>query len=312
MAPHAKIGYLVGYQSTNIYRIWIPYDEEVQPERDVVFDEKSFFDSQELDEALPEVVTIMEIPTLSMTPPGGLILEDFEDNWITDFSTIALNDEEQQGDQSSPENTESTFTSASETTESSHTVPALLTPNSMGMPWEQHTPSPDSPVADSFALGPSHEIHGDVGELNIVEGPHTRKPFQQQQAYMAALELPPEQLSTFQEAYAVGALHRDSCLHRDQLPQLPRNWYELQRHPEQDGLMRAAQKEYEAVMEKKTFQVVSKQDALNIIPLTWVFDYRFDQDGYLTRYKAQICIRGDLQPISEQDTYAATVKMKIL
>ena len=52
----------------------------------------------------------MEIPTLSMTPPGGLILEDFEDNWITDFSTIALNDKEQQGDQYSPENTESTFT----------------------------------------------------------------------------------------------------------------------------------------------------------------------------------------------------------
>ena len=76
--------------------------------------------------------------------------------------------------------------------------------------------------------------------------------------------------------------------------------------------MRAAQKEYEAVTEKKTFQVVSKQDASNIIPLTWVFDYRFDQDGYLTRYKARICIRGDLQLISEQDTYAATVKMKIL
>src|SRR6266480_298198 len=129
---------------------------------------------------------------------------------------------------------------------------------------------------------------------------------------MAALELPPEQLSAFQEAYAVGALHRDPCLHRDQLPRPPRNWYELQRHPEQDGFMRAAQKEYEAVTEKKTFQVVSKQDASNIIPLTWVFDYRFDQDGYLTRYKARICIRGDLQPISEQDTYAATVKMKIL
>src|SRR6266480_406730 len=129
---------------------------------------------------------------------------------------------------------------------------------------------------------------------------------------MAALELPPEQLSAFQEAYAVGALHRDPCLHRDQLPRPPRNWYELQRHPEQDGFMRAAQKEYEAVTEKKTFQVVSKQDASNIIPLTWVFDYRFDQDGYLTRYKARICICEDLQPISEQDTYAATVKIKIL
>ena len=191
-------------------------------------------------------------------------------------------------------------------------VSALLTPNSMGMPQKQHTPSPDSPVADSFALGPSHEIHGNVGKLNIVEGPCTRKLFQWWQAYIAALELLPEQLSAFQEAYAVGALHRDPCLHHDQLPRPPHNWYELQRHPEQDGFMRAAQKEYEAVTEKKTFQVVSKQDASNIIPLTWVFDYRFDQDGYLTRYKARICICRNLQPISKQDTYAAIVKMKIL
>ncbi len=61
-----------------------------------------------------------------------------------------------------------------------------------------------------------------------------------------------------------------------------------------------------------TFQVVSKQNGSYIIPLTWVFDYKFDHNGYLTRYKARICVRGDLQPATEQDTYAATVKMKVL
>jgi transposase InsO family protein len=35
LAPRAKIGYLVGYQSTNIYRIWIPQDGEVRPEKDI-------------------------------------------------------------------------------------------------------------------------------------------------------------------------------------------------------------------------------------------------------------------------------------
>ena len=63
---------------------------------------------------------------------------------------------------------------------------------------------------------------------------------------------------------------------------------------------------------KGTFQVVTKEDGLKIIPLTWVFDYKFDHNGYLTRYKARICMQGDLQPATEQDTYAATLKIKIL
>lgn len=61
LKPKAWIGYLIGYDSTNIYRIWVPYIQEVievehdgeyspQPgkrvirTRDVVFDEESFFD----------------------------------------------------------------------------------------------------------------------------------------------------------------------------------------------------------------------------------------------------------------------------
>ena len=50
---------------------------------------------------------------------------------------------------------------------------------------------------------------------------------------------------------------------------------------------------------------------VKIIPLTWVFTYKLDSDGYLLRYKARICIRGDLQPVTEQDTYAATLAIKI-
>ena len=64
--------------------------------------------------------------------------------------------------------------------------------------------------------------------------------------------------------------------------------------------------------EKGTFQVVLKSDGLFIILLTWVFDYKFDHNGYLVRYKARICVYEDLQPATEQDTYTATVKMKVL
>jgi hypothetical protein len=44
--PRAYIGYLVSYDSTNIYRIWVPYQDKVISTKDVIFDKKSHFDSK--------------------------------------------------------------------------------------------------------------------------------------------------------------------------------------------------------------------------------------------------------------------------
>jgi hypothetical protein len=44
--PRAYIGYLVGYDFTNIYRIWVPYQGKVISIRDVIFDEKSHFNGK--------------------------------------------------------------------------------------------------------------------------------------------------------------------------------------------------------------------------------------------------------------------------
>lgn len=46
-----------------------------------------------------------------------------------------------------------------------------------------------------------------------------------------------------------------------------------------------------------------------IIPLIWVFTYKFDTEGYLLKFKARLCVRGDLQFI-ERDTFAATLAGK--
>ena len=48
------------------------------------------------------------------------------------------------------------------------------------------------------------------------------------------------------------------------------------------------------------------------IPLTWVFRYKIDEDGYLKSFRSRICVRGDLQPPSDRDTYAATLASKSL
>ena len=73
----------------------------------------------------------------------------------------------------------------------------------------------------------------------------------------------------------------------------------------------AAKLEYKALKSKNTFRIVKQSSQSKPLPLKWHFTYKFDQEGYLTKYKACICVRGDLQPISLQETYAATLAFRV-
>ena len=82
----AHIDFLVGYESTNIYRIWIPHKRKVISAKDVIFNEDEVWDQkpirlspaeiQELDEA----VEVVEIPQtdeqeeIQLTKDSGLDL----------------------------------------------------------------------------------------------------------------------------------------------------------------------------------------------------------------------------------------------
>jgi Reverse transcriptase (RNA-dependent DNA polymerase) len=41
----------------------------------------------------------------------------------------------------------------------------------------------------------------------------------------------------------------------------------------------------------------------------WVFTYKYDDEGYLVKYKARLCARGD-QWQTNEDTYAATLALQ--
>ena len=47
--------------------------------------------------------------------------------------------------------------------------------------------------------------------------------------------------------------------------------------------------------------------SVQVLPLTWVFTYRFDCNGFLQTLKARICVRGDLQAINSEEKRAATL-----
>jgi hypothetical protein len=56
---------------------------------------------------------------------------------------------------------------------------------------------------------------------------------------------------------------------------------------------------------------VNKSDDHSIISLKWVFTYKIDSNDYLTKYKARIMIKSDLQTYNFQDVYATTLVAKI-
>jgi hypothetical protein len=88
----------------------------------------------------------------------------------------------------------------------------------------------------------------------------------------------------------------------------PRNWRELKGHSQQEGFLQAARKEYDDLQRRGTFSVVPKPANTKLLPLLWVFTYKFGPEGFLQKHKARICVRGDLQQTHPSDDfYAATL-----
>jgi hypothetical protein len=64
----------------------------------------------------------------------------------------------------------------------------------------------------------------------------------------------------------------------------------------------AAHKEMRALLSKNTWDEVQKSSQTNTLPTKWVFSYKEDSDGYVTKFKARLCARGDLQlGVNKQD-----------
>ncbi|KAE8852990.1 hypothetical protein PTNB73_10517 [Pyrenophora teres f. teres] len=197
------MGWLVGMEATNIYKIWIPQSNRVITSRDVRIDEKVLYDPQQ------------STAPLERSQALSTLLNDIDMN----------------------ESDEDALPNGSDTAE----------------PVEASAGSRDQEqVAHAFATAQSIRTH-----------------------------------------------------RKDLLPP-PDFWHQLKRHPEGKGFRHAADAELASLEEKKTFELVDHPDGKQVLPLKWVFTYKFDDAGYLVRHKARICVRGDLQHHVSDDIYAAT------
>ena len=297
LEPRAQIGYLLGYDSSNIFRIWIPQEHRVIATRDVTFDESRKYDPDdhtfELSERVKEPHQTIEFPEHSELARG---VESEEEELETQSVADSVD-----SDQSSTIEVIPRTNSAQKTQQASvqHHLP---TP--------EDTPAPTTPIPEQTPAPPRarprQEIIGDVGEPNLVEGTRTRKPSKRKEAYLTDLARPSE-LTAYHTAFALGTKASHPRIHQDHLPPPPRTWKELQSHTYRKEFEEAAKKEYQSLEERDTFKIVPKTPDIKVIPLTWVFTYKFDTNGYLAKFKARICVRGDLQPKSNKETYAATL-----
>lgn len=155
-----------------------------------------------------------------------------------------------------------------------------------------------------------------VDESNILSGQRTRRARRDDDYAYLTTEIadddgdaPPAYLN----AFAAGLYApRPETHHRDDLPPPPKNHREVMKHLYRDGFFEAMERETEGLKAKGTFDVVDrpKDRGTQVLPLIWVYTYKFDADGFLTKCKARICARGDLQMISNEEKRAATLAVR--
>ncbi|EED21271.1 hypothetical protein TSTA_085020 [Talaromyces stipitatus ATCC 10500] len=169
------------------------------------------------------------------------------------------------------------------------------------------------------------EIGADLSEGNIVTGPRRRIPSKRarspeiatskaerkrHRAFFARMKLLQE--SSAYKAFLAAAEKLDGYepLHED-IPPEPRNWIGVKRHRFARQFEEAGRTEMESLKRKGTFEVVDRPEGKQILPLTWVFKYKFDKFGKIAKFKARICVRGDLQKGMDLETRAATLAARI-
>ena len=341
LEERAHVGHLVGYDSTNIFRIWIPSKRKVIRTRDVVFDEGKFYDPSEPDLSQiitePMLETTFQIPQHFRDGISSIEVESDDDVLITDVNASE----------------DVNFPTESEIVKDSVAKPVLLTPESTPtptIPTPQSTPTPESESTSETTAGPSsvkpaskgkgkakYDISADFDTENIIPEGVTRSRKKKYAAAIEAIEAIQNftdhvDLSSFHNAFSAYstamkfyetspskltsssteiASSTSSRLHRDSLPPEPRNFRELANHPYKEEFKDSMRLEIKDLQRKGTWEEVSDETKdKEAIPTTWVFRYKFDDEGFLVKFKARLCARGDLQK-TEVDTYAATLAARI-
>ncbi|KAH5706327.1 RNA-directed DNA polymerase [Parastagonospora nodorum] len=283
--PKAWIGYLVGYQSTNIYRIWIPSMAKVISTRDVVFDEETIFNGK---------------------------TEDLMDNLM--HSTLEeisawVRTMELPGTQSQQPETE-TFYEDDTTQEESPRSRRTIYHQGRKVVDAYPTPPPTPPPVALLVQG--EMINEDIANMSTQP---TSMTCPWAAAFMAGTEsghIGKHEGKPIDKAQVKRLLSKGIKPHRNQLPPLPSAQSKLEDHPLYEMFKEAEETHLQSHQQMKSWTEVQaspiKRAGHQILDCMWVYTYKLDKHHRLNKCKARLVVRGDQQRnVTSQDTYAATL-----
>ena len=252
MSPRAQIGYLCGYDSTNIFRIWLPIQDKVIRIRDVKFDDNKLYHPSDLelsalrDTEVKRVVESLEIPDVINELSRGAE-EDLESEY--DSNTIVINVPNRSTSRSTQNN--DVYSPHQEDKEPSTTPQQLPTPKSTS-PTTNPTLSQDiTPSTDLQSIENDSEsttqapirsrspgitrssVSADHDKAHILPQSSKRTRRTTTRNTQAAVSIDPD-LTTYFHAFATSirtSAPVERRTHITELPKEPRTWTELLSHP---------------------------------------------------------------------------------
>jgi hypothetical protein len=323
LESRSLIGHLVGFDSTNIFRVWLPTIRRVIRTRDVVFLRDKLCDGQGQYAEKSHIREVAEVLDIEDTPDYSDILtdqlsspedvhqdENEMENPISDTIHVQPRQRVVQQDDSQQQDTAEAL------------MTPEMTPDSQELSQIADQVMEDTGWGRGYALAPEgeeldrtsnnarrrEEISSQVSEQFILKSKRSRKPVNlgTYLATFAACINPTAPAKLLNDAPKIR-------LHRDQLPAVPKRWKDLDHHPFGAEFRKASRKEIDGFIQRSCFGRAARAFKLvdaEILPLMWVFTYKFNEDGYLYKFKGRLVVRGDLQQ-DYGDTYAATLAAKI-
>ena len=268
LSPRAVIGYLVGLDSRNIYRIWIPKaasrgnQGKVIRTRDVTFDEKAFYGSGDVSplqgDELKETINAIEIPDHTDSEADGSATSSESENEVVNDEPAALSTQ-----------IPSTTSLLHQDSQNTPTSPGPIHGNPYPTPLSMASPIPID--QNGFSKKRKRLTNTHLKSSNIMPEGSKRK------RYVA------NAISTYWSTFVASSLAPKTRIHRSQLPPVPSFWSDMMKLPEihRQGFLNACQKELDTIKRKNTYVKRHLQELntaeLEILPLIWVFKYKFDK-----------------------------------
>lgn len=282
--PKAWIGYLVGYRSTNIYRIWIPSMAKVISTRDVTFNEQTVFDGKKEDlmdslmhstlEDIQTYVRTIELPA----PTTNEHTESFHEDEDT------VHEEQHEDD-----------------------IPGFHQGRKIqdNYPTPPSTPPPAALLATLMAQA--------MDETITVNGSSKSLPWAA--AFMAGTQagmIGTHNGKEFDKAQLSRLLAKGVKPHVSNLPSPPSGHSNLDDHLLGEWFKQAERDHLASHAKMGSWKEIPlspvKRKGEQILDCMWVYTYKLDKHHRLLKCKARLVVRGDQQRnITTQDTYAATL-----